>query len=932
MRGFLRIVSAGLQLVPGLILVGATLMVPVAAAAQGLTGALGATVKDEQGGVLPGARVTLSSPALIGGPLRGTTNDRGHVRFPVLAPGTYTLVVELSPRFKPYRVANITIGAGMTLDWTPVLRVADVAESLVVEGGSLLEAGETGFETRFGQEYLRNIPTRRYSMFDMIRAAPGVSATSPSSGTINTVSSFGSGVNENQFLIDGTNFTCPCQGVSRAEPSVDAIQEIQIQSTGTSVEYGNMQGAVFNVVTKQGSDFFQLDAAYYGQPSAWTSQPIVRIIPNTGGRTSGYERERYRDFTTSLGGPIVRDRVWFFAAYQYLRDYDSQPGADPASPRTYEQNKVSGKVTWRITPAMQLMNSYHQEFWVNPTQATTVTPFEATFRHNASVPSSTFGHFTHTLSPSTVWEARVGRYVLDWNMDPSKGDRTTPNRIDRATNVSSGNVNQFGQLLLNRVTAKAVLNHYRAAWLGGDHQMRAGTSFEQGDHRGPAVIPGGVRYVDNNAQLFQAVYRQPSTEGGRFDTAALFASDTFTIGDRFTVSAGLRFDHNRAVSQDIHAIDANGQETDAVIDGWGTLYTENVLSPRLGVTTKLSDDGRTILRASYGRFHQGVLTGELSSIHRGVTPTITMAYDAATGGYTTPVSVVDPHINLAIDGETRTPMTDEYSIGLDRQIRSRLVVAAAYIHKRGTDSIAWIDTAGQYRQDTTTLANGQVLPIYVLTNLPGERRFLLTNPDGYFMNYHGLVLAADKRMANGWQATGSYTFSRTRGLQASSGGPADAAQLNTVAPSNTFGRDPNNLTNATGRLPNDRPHAFRLMGSVTVPRTRIMLAANLQHFSGKPWAATTQVSLRQGDQRILLEPRGSRRLPSQSLVDLRVSRPFQVGSVGTVDLMLDVLNLLNETAEESIASDNLFATNFGVGTVFVDPRRAMVSVRLRLGR
>ena len=264
MDGILRMVSAGLQHVPVLFLVGATLVIPAAAVAQGLTGALGATVKDEQDSVLPGARVTLSSPALIGGPHTATTNDRGHVRFPVLAPGTYTLVVELPPGFKPYRMENITIGAGMTLDWTPVLRVAGVAESLVVEGESLVGAGESGFTTRFGQEQLRNIPTRRYSMFDMIRSAPGVSATSPSSGSVNTVSSFGSGVNENQFLIDGTNFTCPCQGVSRAEPSVDAIQEIQIQSTGTSVEYGNMQGAVFNVVTKQGGDSFQLDAGTTG--------------------------------------------------------------------------------------------------------------------------------------------------------------------------------------------------------------------------------------------------------------------------------------------------------------------------------------------------------------------------------------------------------------------------------------------------------------------------------------------------------------------------------------------------------------------------------------------------------------------------------------------------------------------------------------------
>ena len=727
-----RMVSAALLHVPGLILVGAALVVPVAAGAQGLTGALIGTVKDAQGGVLPGARVHVTSPALIGGELTTTTDERGRLLFPVLAPGTYTLVVELPPNFAPRREENIEIGAGVTLERNVVLILSNMSDSIVVEG-TRLEARESGFESRFSQEYLRNIPTRRYSMFDMIRAAPGVSATSPSSGSVNTVSSFGSGVNENQFMIDGTNFTCPCQGVSRAEPSVDAIQEIQVQSTGASVEYGNMQGAVFNVVTKQGGGFFQLDTAYYGQPSAWTSQPIVRTIPNTGGRSSGYERERYRDFTTSLGGPVVRDRAWFFASYQYQRDYDSQPGADPEFPRTFEQNKVSGKLTWRITPAMQLMNSYHQEFWVNPTQATAVTPFEATFRHNASVPSMTLGHFTHTLSPTTVWEARVGRYVLDWNMDPATGDRTTPNRLDRITNVSSGNVNQFGQLLLRRVTAKAVLNHYKAGWLGSDHQMRAGTSFERGDHRGPAVVPGGVRYVDSNTQPFQAVYREPSTEGGRFDTMALFASDTITIGDRFTVSAGLRFDHNRAVSQDIHAIDANGEETDSEIGGLGTLYTENVFSPRLGLTTKLTDDGRTILRASYGRFHQGVLTGELSSIHPGVTPT--------TRGCTTRRRATTPHScpssirtsTWRIDGDTSTPMTDDTPSVVDREIRPRLVVAAAYIHKRGTDSIAWIDTAGQYRQDITHAGQrpGR-MPIYVLTSPPGARRFLLTNPDGYF--------------------------------------------------------------------------------------------------------------------------------------------------------------------------------------------------------
>jgi hypothetical protein len=133
-------------------------------------------------------------------------------------------------------------------------------------------------------------------------------------------------------------------------------------------------------------------------------------------------------------------------------------------------------------------------------------------------------------------------------------------------------------------------------------------------------------------------------------------------------------------------------------------------------------------------------------------------------------------------------------------------------------------------------------------------------------------------------------------------------------------------------LPNDRPHAFRIMGTVDVPRTGISVAANMQRFSGKPWAATTQITLPQGSQRILLEPRGSRRLSSQSLLDVRVSKVITNARAGRVEVLLDILNVLNDTAEEGLATDNLFSPTFGQPTVFVDPRRAMLGVRLNLGR
>ena len=125
---------------------------------------------------------------------------------------------------------------------------------------------------------------------------------------------------------------------------------------------------------------------------------------------------------------------------------------------------------------------------------------------------------------------------------------------------------------------------------------------------------------------------------------------------------------------------------------------------------------------------------------------------------------------------------------------------------------------------------------------------------------------------------------------------------------------------------------FRGAASWLVPRIGFHVAGNVQHYSGKPWAASAQIALPQGDQRILLEPRGTRRLSSQTLVDVRVSKTIAFGGLGRVELLLDVLNTFNRATEEGLATDNLYSPNFGVATVFVDPRRVMLGARLNLGR
>jgi hypothetical protein len=551
------------------------------------------------------------------------------------------------------------------------------------------------------------------------------------------------------------------------------------------------------------------------------------------------------------------------------------------------------------------------------------------------VPAITFGQLTHTLSANTVWDLRVGRFVYRRDDDPSSGDRTIASRTDVSTGIASGAPPVLSALTLFRTNAKATLSHYQPGRFGADHQWKIGVQFERGEHLSPSTIPTGVRFEDSAGRPLRAISSAPSNSGGLSITASAFASDALTIGNRLTINAGLRFDHSRAISQDVPALDAEGRTTNDVVSGLGTLYTWNVVSPRLGLTTKLSADGRTVLRASYGRFSQGVLTGEIGLFHPGVTPVTTSQFESATGGYTRTLSVVDSR-TLALDAHTRAPHSDEYSIGVDREVRPGLAVAIAYVRKHGADFIGWTDNGGQYREETRVIS-GQSLPVFVLVNDPAARHYLLTNQDTYSLTYNGLVMVVEKRRSRGWQAFGSYTLSRAEGLQPSSGAIAAGTQVSTVAPPPvpsgvTFGRDPNDLTNANGRLPNDRPHMFRLMGSVDVPRTGIVIAANLQRFSGKPWAASALIPLAQNTQRVLLEPRGTRRLSSQTLLDLRVSRTLAIGRLGRVELMLDVLNALNDAAEEGVATDVFSAANFGQATAFIDPRRAMVSARVNLGR
>ena len=152
------------------------------ATAQALTGTVFGTVKDASGAILPMAAVRIISPAVFGGRLSATTNDKGQFRLLELPPGIYRLEIE-SPGFATYREDGVHVGVAANIERNVILRVAAITESIDVAASvSSLDTRKTGLSSRFGSEQIKAIRVRRYSMFDFIKAVPGILPTSPSGG------------------------------------------------------------------------------------------------------------------------------------------------------------------------------------------------------------------------------------------------------------------------------------------------------------------------------------------------------------------------------------------------------------------------------------------------------------------------------------------------------------------------------------------------------------------------------------------------------------------------------------------------------------------------------------------------------------------------------------------------------------------------------
>ena len=218
------------------------LLAATPAVAQRTTGEIVGTVTDESGAVLPGVTVTLRG-AGVGGAPTTVTSETGAYRFPALPPGSYDLEYTLQG-FGTLRNTAIPVGVGGIVELKAVLKVSALSESVTVTGESpVVNLASTTVSTNYNHEWVAAAPIRRFSFFDLVNSAPGVSATS-TLGSNTSATTLGSTTSDNVYAIDGTDLSAPTGGTAWPWPNADAVQEIEVLQLGASAEYGNVMGAV----------------------------------------------------------------------------------------------------------------------------------------------------------------------------------------------------------------------------------------------------------------------------------------------------------------------------------------------------------------------------------------------------------------------------------------------------------------------------------------------------------------------------------------------------------------------------------------------------------------------------------------------------------------------------------------------------------------
>lgn len=893
------------------------------AAAQRTTGEITGRVTDEQGAVLPGVTVTLTGAGVAGTPTI-VTAETGSYRFPLLPPGTYDVEYTLGG-FNTLKRTAIPISVGSSVELDIKLTVGALTEALTVKGEApVVNASSAEVSTSYNREWVRNAPVRRFSYFDLINSAPGVSATS-NVGQSTAAQSLGSSTNENSYQIDGTDIS------STPWPNTDAVEEVEVLQLGASAEYGNVQGAVFNIVTRQGGNTFHGDANVYFQSDALTG----RNTTDADDRGFPYHRETWRDTTIQASGPFMLDKFWFFGSVQYQRDYDSQPGVDPSYPAKNDARRVFWKFNYNLNQNHRLMHGYHDDYyWIPDTPTAFTAPSTIGLSHgNNPTPNLVY---TGVMNDTTFLEVRYSGFWLRSSNDPNEeGQARVQTRfVDDDTGLITGGISSWAENRSWRYGLSGKLSKYKERLWGGSHDLKIGAQYGGHGSDNLAGPNDTITTFSVTGRPSRGTTQLPYHQGANVRWIGTYIDDTYRVG-RAIVNFGVRYDYSQAGFPSLPFLDASGRETGEMSVANDDVYRWNTFSPRVGINFRLNDSGKSLVKGHYGRYYKAMEGTEFRPAVPSITPSFEFGFDAA--GNRVNFVQTSSNANLRIDQNFKSPYSDQFIVQFEQEVMSNLGVQVNYVHKRGADYGGWQDIAGVYQEvpyiDNQGIdATGNTVMVYRLLSNPADRVFLQTNPDGMYMRYNGVTMMATKRMSNNWLGVISLVLSKSEGRLGSSARASSTTGQSSVA--GTFGREaagPNDFVNTDGRLIGDRPVVAKAQLVYQFP-WGIMASANIQHQTGKFYSRQVRVSglgFPTAPTINMESNTGDRRVEDVNLLDMRVQKSFSTQrSPIRFDVFLDALNVTNSDQAEGIGSALGTSTAFGVPTRYIPPRRMQLGAKV----
>src|SRR5215471_6629744 len=680
-RAFMR--RRGFHLVVAVL--AACLLASTHAFAQGggasTTGSINGKVADTSGGVLPGVTVSATSPSSMG-VQSSVTDSGGNYRFPALPPGSYTVTFEL-PGFNTLKRENIQIAMGFTASVNGELAVASLQETVTVTGDSpVIDTSSTRVQQNFKLEALQEIPNSR-DLWSLLAVTPAVTmgridVGGNRAGTQTGYTAYGySG--QNRVLVEGINTT---EGTSGAGFYVDygSFEEVFLGTIGQGAEMPT-PGVQSQMLGKSGGNKFQGEYYQDYETNGMIGENIINNVPskflydqvgNPAGniRPHSNETQKYRDSNINVGGPIAKDKVWWYFSYRNFKNSVGQPNfIGPIAGTSFDTKlwNPSGKVTYQVNQNNKLIGYYQWGQKVQPNRlpqsALNYTALDGTLKQISG--SWIYkGEWNGTINKNMFAEARYGGFGYYFPL-LANSDVTTPEIFDNKQTLLIG-ADQKEQTDRRRLQATGSVTYFKDGW-GGTHNFKVGGEmlFEYGWYGYTQVASGNQRTTigTNGVPSSFAFYAPTATQVGslgdgpsgnllsvdRVNTRDFFLTDQYTVG-RATLNLGVRYDHYDVFTPDQTQLAYSfptGVNIPAASCSTNTAFCEthylqwNSFVPRIGATYDLFGTGKTVLKANYGmyRFNPGVGVAASANPNQ-ATKSITYSSKVASAG--DPVYYTDP--------------------------------------------------------------------------------------------------------------------------------------------------------------------------------------------------------------------------------------------------------------------------------------------------